>query len=65
MAETRAGHASEGVARLAAEKVNQALIAAASENAPKRLAKSRRVHVEVDAKSAPLQIEENPYEVMA
>lgn len=31
MAETRAGHASEGIARLAAEKVNQALIGAAKE----------------------------------
>ena len=58
-------HFSDAVGKMAAELWNKAVLEAAKESAPERIAKSRRVRVEVDAESAPLQIEENPYEVMA
>ena len=65
MAETRAGHSAEGVVRLAAEKVNRALIEAAKENTPKILSKSRCIRVAAAEPVLAVDASENPYAALS
>ena len=66
MAGTRASHATDGVARLAADKVNRAILAAAKENNSSRRLKSDRIRVCGDGLPAVSdECENNPYAALS